>query len=281
MLTANPNLTAIYSACGPPALGAIQSIKNAGIKSGGIILVGFDGLTDEVKAVKGGCENATVRSIRTRSDHSESPLSTQLRRGRQVPKNVDTGTSLIAKANASRRGTRVSRRPSFAAGPFLPSWSSTPINTSGIPRRIPQPWMSGGAPAIDRTFEPRDLAPLFAACGVVATVLVQSAASDDDTDYMFEVAGAVDWVAASRVVPARRSPRARGGGSTSWQAARSSAGSGISSTRSPTRTGSCAIDGRGGHSRLLEERGLLLELPAVVPGPSRRRPRAGAPATPA
>ena len=42
MLTANPNLTAIYSACGPPALGAIQSIKNAGIKPGGIILVGFD-----------------------------------------------------------------------------------------------------------------------------------------------------------------------------------------------------------------------------------------------
>ena len=32
MLTANPNLTAIYSACGPPALGAIQSIKNAGIR---------------------------------------------------------------------------------------------------------------------------------------------------------------------------------------------------------------------------------------------------------
>ena len=30
MLTANQNLTAIYSACGPPALGAIQSIKNAG-----------------------------------------------------------------------------------------------------------------------------------------------------------------------------------------------------------------------------------------------------------
>ena len=34
MLTANQNLTAIYSACGPPALGAIQSIKNAGIEPG-------------------------------------------------------------------------------------------------------------------------------------------------------------------------------------------------------------------------------------------------------
>ena len=42
ILTANPGLTAMYSACGPPALGAIQSIKNAGIKPGEIILVGFD-----------------------------------------------------------------------------------------------------------------------------------------------------------------------------------------------------------------------------------------------
>src|SRR5204862_4972596 len=60
MLTANPQLTAIYSACGPPALGAIQSIKNAGIKPGGIILVGFDGLPAEVKAAKAGKESATA-----------------------------------------------------------------------------------------------------------------------------------------------------------------------------------------------------------------------------
>ena len=58
ILTANPSLTAIYSACGPPALGAIQSIKNAGIKPGEIILVGFDASPDEVKAIKAGTENA-------------------------------------------------------------------------------------------------------------------------------------------------------------------------------------------------------------------------------
>ena len=77
MLTANPKLTAIYSACGPPALGAIQSIKNAGIKPGGIILVGFDGLPDEVKAVKAGTESATVAAAsRRRSARSASRRST-------------------------------------------------------------------------------------------------------------------------------------------------------------------------------------------------------------
>ena len=56
MLTANQNLTAIYCACGPPTLGAIQSIKNAGIKPGGIILVGFDASPDEITAIKAGTE---------------------------------------------------------------------------------------------------------------------------------------------------------------------------------------------------------------------------------
>ena len=60
MLTANPGLTAIYSACGPPALGAIQSIKNAGAK---VILVGFDGLPDEVTAVKAGTGSRRGSSV--------------------------------------------------------------------------------------------------------------------------------------------------------------------------------------------------------------------------
>jgi L-fuconolactonase len=64
------------------------------------------------------------------------------------------------------------------------------------PARIPQPWMTGEQAVLDRTYEPVDLLPLLDACDVSRTVLVQSAASDEDTDYMFEVAGEVDRVAA-------------------------------------------------------------------------------------
>ena len=64
------------------------------------------------------------------------------------------------------------------------------------PGRIPQPWITDEYAAIARTFEPPDLEPLLAECGVGRTVLVQSAASDEDTDYMFEVAGALEWVGA-------------------------------------------------------------------------------------
>jgi ABC-type sugar transport system substrate-binding protein len=100
MLTANQNLTAIYSACGPPALGAIQSIKNAGIKCGGIILVGFDGLADEVKAVKAGCESATVAQHPTKIGSLGIATLYSAVLGKKVLKKVDTGTSLITKANA-------------------------------------------------------------------------------------------------------------------------------------------------------------------------------------
>lgn len=62
--------------------------------------------------------------------------------------------------------------------------------------RIPQPWMTAEHAAIDRSFEPPDLEPLLAEGGVRQTVLVQSAASDEDTDYMFEVAAGTDWVGA-------------------------------------------------------------------------------------
>jgi len=100
MLTANPHLTAIYSACGPPALGAIQSIKNAGIKCGGIILVGFDGLPDEVKQIKAGCENATVGQHPDKIGSLGIATLYAAVQGKAVSKNVDTGTSLITKATA-------------------------------------------------------------------------------------------------------------------------------------------------------------------------------------
>ncbi|MBV8563810.1 MAG: sugar ABC transporter substrate-binding protein [Actinobacteria bacterium] len=100
MLTANPNLTAIYSACGPPALGAIQSIKNAGIKPGGIILVGFDGLPDEVAAVKAGTETATVAQHPSKIGSLGIATLYAAVQGQKVTKSVDTGTSLITPENA-------------------------------------------------------------------------------------------------------------------------------------------------------------------------------------
>jgi simple sugar transport system substrate-binding protein len=41
LLTANPDLKAIYAACGPPAAGAARAIQNAGIANDAMVLVGW------------------------------------------------------------------------------------------------------------------------------------------------------------------------------------------------------------------------------------------------
>ncbi len=104
MLTANQNLTAIYGACGPPILGAIQSVKNAGIDPGGIILVGFDAGPDEVAAIKAGTETASVAQFPAKIGSLGIATLSNAVKGKTVPKNVDTGTALVTKANAAKFG---------------------------------------------------------------------------------------------------------------------------------------------------------------------------------
>jgi ABC-type sugar transport system substrate-binding protein len=104
MLTANQNLTAIYGACGPPILGAIQSVKNAGIEPGGIILVGFDAGPDEVAAIKAGTETASVAQFPAKIGSLGIATLYNAVKGKKVLKNVDTGTALVAKANAAKFG---------------------------------------------------------------------------------------------------------------------------------------------------------------------------------
>ena len=60
ILTANPDVKAIYGACGPPILGAIETIKSVGKT---IKVVGFDAGGDEVKAIVAGDELASVAQL--------------------------------------------------------------------------------------------------------------------------------------------------------------------------------------------------------------------------
>lgn len=104
MLTANQDITAIYGACGPPILGAIQSIKNAGIKPADIIVVGFDALPDEVAQIKAGNETGSVAQFPSKMGSLGIATLYQAVKGKKVPKNVDTGTAFVTKANAGKFG---------------------------------------------------------------------------------------------------------------------------------------------------------------------------------
>ncbi len=133
--------------------------------------------------------------------------------------------------------------------------------------------------AIARAFEPPDLEPLLCSVGVSRTVLVQSAALDEDTDYMFDVAEDVPWVggivawcsldepnrAAARLAALLRRPKLRGIRHL------------IHHEDDPHWILRPALEPA---LSLLEERALVLELPAVyplhlgdVPELARRHPR--------
>jgi L-fuconolactonase len=63
------------------------------------------------------------------------------------------------------------------------------------PARVPLPWLRSEHAAIARAFDPDELEPQLVASNVGATILVQSACSDEDTDLMFEHARRHDWIA--------------------------------------------------------------------------------------
>lgn len=63
-------------------------------------------------------------------------------------------------------------------------------------RHTPQPWMTSEHAAIARPFGPSDLRPLLDRNEVDAVVLVQGACLDSDTDYLLDEAGRHGWIAA-------------------------------------------------------------------------------------
>lgn len=100
ILTSNSGVTAIYAACGPPAVGAVQALKNAGKNPGDVILVGFDALPDEVALIKQGWETASVAQFPAKIGLLGIDTLYKAVKGKKVPKAVDTGTALVTKANA-------------------------------------------------------------------------------------------------------------------------------------------------------------------------------------
>jgi len=104
ILTGDPDVTAIYAACGPPAVGAATSIANAGIAPEDIILVGFDALPDEVALIVAGSEDASVAQYPAKIGELGIDTLLKVVQGDTVEPFVDTGTALVTAENASEFG---------------------------------------------------------------------------------------------------------------------------------------------------------------------------------
>jgi ribose transport system substrate-binding protein len=99
LLTANPDLKAIYAACGPPAAGAAQAIKNAGVANDAIILVGFDFCCGEKEALEAGIEDATVAQFPAKMAELGVDALVKSIKGEKVESLIDSGAALVTKDN--------------------------------------------------------------------------------------------------------------------------------------------------------------------------------------
>jgi simple sugar transport system substrate-binding protein len=104
ILTSDPDVTAIYAACGPPVLGALTAIANAGIAPEDIIVVGFDALPDEVAQIVAGAEDASVAQFPARIGELGIDTLFKVVSGETVEPFVDTGTAIVTAENAAEFG---------------------------------------------------------------------------------------------------------------------------------------------------------------------------------
>ncbi len=101
ILTANPDLKAIYSACGPPAAGAAQAIKNAKLDHH-VILVGFDFCCGEPEAIAAGTEDASVAQFPAKMSELGVDALVKAINGEKVESLIDSGAALVTKENMAK-----------------------------------------------------------------------------------------------------------------------------------------------------------------------------------
>jgi ABC-type sugar transport system substrate-binding protein len=99
LLTREPNLTAIYSACDDPAIAAAKVAKDQGKD---VIVVGYDGLPTAAQAIIDGDMTATIAQFPGRMAELGVEAAVNAVRGNPVEAFIDTGTELVTVDNADQ-----------------------------------------------------------------------------------------------------------------------------------------------------------------------------------
>jgi len=95
LLTAHPDLRAVFATNDQMALGAMEAIAARGL-TGKIVLVGFDATREAVRAVQAGGLSATVAGFPERMGQRAVEAAVKAARAQPVEKHVDIGTALVA-----------------------------------------------------------------------------------------------------------------------------------------------------------------------------------------
>ena len=118
ILTAHPDLNAIFAANEPGVIGAAQAVRQAG-KTGKIVIVGWDAAPDEVKGVQSGAISALVVQNPFRMGYDA--VNAMVKRIRQGSKSAgeDTGVTFVTKQNINDPKVEALLKPSCAKPPTV------------------------------------------------------------------------------------------------------------------------------------------------------------------
>ncbi len=98
MLTAHPTLTAIFAESEPGAVGAAQALEAAN-KAGKIVLVAFDASGEQIAALERGTIHALIVQSPFKMGYEGVKAAIDAIAGRPVEKRIDTGATIVSKAN--------------------------------------------------------------------------------------------------------------------------------------------------------------------------------------
>jgi ribose transport system substrate-binding protein len=101
ILTAHPDLNAVFAGNEPGVVGAIRAIQSRGL-AGKVKLVGFDNAPDEVTALRNGQVDALVVQNPYKIGFESVRLLLDMIHGKQPPASVDTGAVIATKANMNQ-----------------------------------------------------------------------------------------------------------------------------------------------------------------------------------
>src|SRR5262249_52476746 len=100
IITAHPNLKAVFAANDNMALGAVQALKLANMLSK-VTVVGFDANPNGVASVLAGEMQATIAQNPRQIGALGVEHALDAKKGKKMPPEIDTDTVLVTKANAA------------------------------------------------------------------------------------------------------------------------------------------------------------------------------------
>src|ERR687898_2392211 len=116
ILTANPDLNAIFAANEPGVLGAAEAVRQAG-KAGEVVIVGWDASPEELQGVEDGVISALVVQNPFKMGYDGANAAVKIVREGATVESEDTGATIVTKDNLEEKEARTPQKPSCKTPP--------------------------------------------------------------------------------------------------------------------------------------------------------------------